>query len=47
MCDDFKEIYLESGKDLTTLIQEWIKENYDSLVRQSKVKELEYNQTDK
>lgn len=47
MSYDFEEIYLESGKDLTTLIQEWINENYDNLVRQCKAEELKYNQTDK
>ena len=47
MSDDFEEIYLESGKDITTLIQEWINENFDNLVRNSKCKEIEYNQTDK
>lgn len=47
MTDDFEEIYLESEKDITTLIQEWINENYDNLVRQCKCKEIEYNQTDK
>ena len=31
MMDNFKEIYLEHGKDLTLLIQEWINENYDYL----------------
>lgn len=47
MADNFEEIYLESGKDITTLIQEWINENYDNLVRQCKLKEIKYNQTDK
>ena len=47
MTDDFEEEYLESGKVLTTLIQEWINENFDNLVRQSNIKELKYNQTDK
>ena len=47
MSDDFEENYFESGKEITTLIQEWINENYDNLVRQCKLKEIEYNQTDK
>ena len=47
MADDFEEIYLGSGKNITTLIQEWINENYDNLVRQCKNEELKYNQTDK
>ena len=47
MMDNFKEKYLERGKDLTLLIQEWINENYDNLVRQCNSKELKYNQTDK
>lgn len=47
MSDDFEQIYLENGKDLNMLIQEWINENYDNLVRQCNSKELKYNQTDK
>ena len=47
MCEDFEVIYSENGKNLTTLIQEWINENYDNLVRHCEDKDLEYNQTDK
>ena len=47
MREDFEVIYSENGKNLTTLIQEWINENYDNLVKQIIAKDLKYNQTDK
>ena len=47
MREDFEIICSKDGKDLTTLIQEWINENYDNLVRHCEDKDLEYNQTDK
>ena len=47
MCEDFEVIYSRDGKNLTTLVQEWINENYDNLVRHCSLEKIEYNQTDK
>ena len=32
MSDDIKEIYAEEGKELTSLIQEWVNENIEVII---------------
>ena len=46
MGEDFKEIYLNGEKNITTLVQEWINENYENLVEKCIVRNSGYNETD-
>ena len=39
MSDDFEVIYAKEGKELTTLVQEWINENIENIT--SKCRQIE------
>ena len=40
---DFEEIFAEDGKNLTTLVQEWINENIENITCKIKKAKLEEN----
>ena len=44
MSDDFEVIYTKEGKELTSLIQEWINENIESITCKCSQIELQYRQ---
>ena len=44
MSDDFREIYTKDGKDLTSLVQEWINENIENITCKCRQIELQCRQ---
>ena len=47
MSEDLIEIYAKEEKELTSLVQEWINENIDTITCKLRNIELKYNQIDR